>query len=98
MALQQVHATIMTLQADNPLVAVQTTTLEREHAGLTLSLAHEAEVVIGLRLLDTGAADDVSGVVRITKGGGLLGRELEEQEYLYHVLGDGSVKVFNRGQ
>lgn len=51
-----------------------------------------------MRLLDTGTAKDVSGVVRITRGGGGLERAIEEHEYLYHVGGDGGVKVFERGQ
>lgn len=51
-----------------------------------------------MRLLDTGTAKDVSGVVRITRGGGVLERAIEEHEYLYHVGGDGGVKVFERGQ
>lgn len=63
-----------------------------------LSLAHEAEAVLSLRLLDTGTAKDVSGVVRISRGGGALDRVVEEHEYLYHVGGDGGVKIFERGQ
>lgn len=62
-----------------------------------LSLAHEAEAVLSLRLLDTGTAKDVSGVVSITRGGDDLGRSIEEHEYLYHIGGDGAVKVFERG-
>ena len=45
---------------------------------------------MALRLLDTGTAKDVSGVMRIT------GQE-RHVEYLYHVAADG-VKVFERGQ
>lgn len=97
-ATQKVHATVLTLSADEPLVSAQTTTLEKEHAAFVLSLAHEAEAIISLRLLDTGTAKDVSGVVRITAGGGNLDRVIEEHEYLYHVGGDGVVKVFERGQ
>lgn len=88
----------MTVSADEPLVSSQITTLEKEHAAFALSLAHEAEAVLSLRLLDTGTAKDVSGVVRITRGGGGLKRAIEEREYLYHVGGDGGVKVFERGQ
>lgn len=95
---QKVHATILTVSADEPLVGSQTTMLEKEHAAFVLSLAHEAEAVLSLRLLDTGTAKDVSGVVRITRGGAGLGRLIEEHEYLYHVGGDGGVKVFERGQ
>lgn len=96
--LQKVHATILTVSADEPLVSSHSTTLEKEHAAFSLSLAHEAEAVLSLRLLDTGTAKDVSGVVRITRGGGVLDRIIDEHEYLYHVGGDGSVKVFERGQ
>ncbi|KAG6367212.1 hypothetical protein INS49_001397 [Diaporthe citri] len=95
---EKVHAAVLTLSADEPLVSAQTTTLEKEHAAFVLSLAHEAEAIISLRLLDTGTAKDVSGVVRITGGGDDLDRVIEEHEYLYHVGGDGVVKVFERGQ
>ncbi|ROW10184.1 hypothetical protein VMCG_01688 [Cytospora schulzeri] len=94
---EKVHATVITLAADEPLVSSQNTALEKEHAAFVLSLTHEAEAVLSLRLLDTGTAKDVSGVVRITRGGGALERAIEEHEYLYHVGGDGGVKVFERG-
>ncbi|TQN68107.1 Elongator complex protein 6 [Colletotrichum shisoi] len=98
---EKVHATINAVAADEPLVAAQATTLEKEHASLVLGLAHAAEMVVSLRLLDTGNASDVSGVLRITAGGdaGSSGeRVVEETELLYFVGGDGSVKVFGRGQ
>ncbi|KAK3336963.1 hypothetical protein B0T19DRAFT_411120 [Cercophora scortea] len=99
---EKVHATILTLSADEPLVVAQTTSLEKEHAAFVLSLAHEAETILSLRLLDTGVAKDVSGVLRITGGGGggdrRAGRpQVEEKEYLYQVVGDGGVRVFERG-
>uniref|UniRef100_L2FMN0 Elongator complex protein 6 n=1 Tax=Colletotrichum fructicola (strain Nara gc5) TaxID=1213859 RepID=L2FMN0_COLFN len=68
-----------------------------EHASFVLGLAHAAEMVVGLRLLDTGTARDVSGVLRVTAGGNGE-RTVEEAELLYFVGGDGSVKVFGRGQ
>jgi hypothetical protein len=91
---QKTHAAIVTLAADDPLIKEQETTLEKQHAWFALSLAHEADTVFSLRLLDTGAAKDVSGVVRITHGGA----RTENHEYLYHVGGDGGVRVFERGQ
>ncbi|CAF3481488.1 unnamed protein product [Fusarium graminearum] len=87
--------TLLTLSADTPLVAAQATTLEREHASLVLSTAHVADAVLALRMLDTGTARDVSGVVRIT-GPGIEGMG-GAAEYLYHVVADGGVKVFERG-
>lgn len=86
------------MAADEPLVSSQATTLEKEHAAFVLSLAHEAEAVLSLRMLDTGTAKDVSGVLRVTRGGGaVLDRAVDEHEYLYHVGGDGGVKVLERG-
>lgn len=64
---------------------------------------------MGVRALETGAARDVSGVLRITRGGGYGGWEEEgeeegegmgmgkEVELLYLVGRDGNVKVFERG-
>jgi elongator complex protein 6 len=59
---------------------------------------------MSLRLLDTGTARDVSGVVRITIGDLVaddchdVQRIMEEKELLYFVGGDSRVKVFERGQ
>lgn len=97
------------MAADDPLVGAQSTALETEHAALVLGQAHAADLVLALRTLDTGAARDVSGVVRVTPGhhynlhGGRNGRDggggRDEggREFLYHVAGDGGVKVFERG-
>jgi elongator complex protein 6 len=89
---------VITLSADYPLINSQTTGLEKEHASFVMSLAHEAQTVVSLRLLDTGTAKDVSGVMRITRGGDDSGPPLDERELLYHVGGDGGVRVFERGQ
>jgi len=95
---QKTHAAVVTLSADEPLMSAQPTTLEKEHASFVMSLAHEAQTVVSLRLLDTGTAKDVSGVMRITAGGDDSGAPVEERELLYHVGGDGGVRVFERGQ
>jgi len=77
--------------------------LERDHAALVLNMSHEADFVMSLRLLDTGTARDVSGVLRITIEDSIeqAGEDIQrriEKELLYFVGGDGGVKVFERGQ
>lgn len=64
---------------------------------------------MGVRVLDTGVARDVSGVVRVTEqrvgwmglgmetGGEGGGENGKGKEFLYQVKGDGSVRVFERG-
>lgn len=87
------QSTVLTFSADDPLLHSQATTLEKEHAALVLSQTHAAGRLLALRMLDTGTAKDVSGVVRIT---GQMDGE-EGKEFLYYVAADGSVKVFERG-
>ncbi|KYK59772.1 hypothetical protein DCS_00906 [Drechmeria coniospora] len=94
---EHVHACILTLAADEPLLHTQNTSLEREHAALVLSQAHAAQTVLALRRLDTGAAPDVSGVVRITARGDGAAADGCDVEYLYYVAADGGVRVFERG-
>jgi elongator complex protein 6 len=77
------------------------TPIETEHAALAIGLAHRARSVMQLRTLETGAAKDVSGVLRISRGGGLSTSEdhsLEEREALYFIQRDGGVTVFGRGE
>ncbi|KAK8147827.1 hypothetical protein G3M48_000938 [Beauveria asiatica] len=102
---ENVHSTLVTLAADEPLLHVQaaarTTRLEREQAALVLGQAHAADQVVSLRRLDTGAAADVSGVLRVVVGPAAAAASYEDgdggEELLYHVAGDGSVRVFERG-
>jgi elongator complex protein 6 len=77
------------------------TPLEIAHTALLIGLAHRAAYTVSLRLLDTGVARDVSGVMRVTLGAqeeetGMKG--VEERELLYFVAGDGGIRVFERGQ
>ncbi|KAL4863774.1 hypothetical protein BDV12DRAFT_22177 [Aspergillus spectabilis] len=113
MGLQQAaSSTLLTISADSPLIhnasalAHQPATpLEVEHAAFAVGLAHRAEMVIQLRNLETGAARDVSGVLRVSKGDAWGQRESvsaenswEEKEALYFVQRDGGVSVFGRGE
>ena len=101
----------MTLSADSPLIHNasdsahrQATPLETEHAAFAVGSAHRARTVMQLRNLETGAARDVSGVLRISKGGAWEGGESkgeggwEEREVLYFIQRDGGVSVFGRGE
>ena len=78
--------------------------MESDHGAMLLDTAHQADFIMSLRLLDSGTARDVSGVVRITTGdqtsrtGLEKQKKLEGKELLYFVGGDGGVKVFERGQ
>lgn len=101
---EHVHATVLTLSADSSLVSSQQTPLESNHAAALLGVAHTADFIMSLRLLDSGTARDVSGVVRITVGNQesitdqRAGGKMEQKELLYFIGGDGGVKVFERGQ
>ncbi|KAJ5334861.1 hypothetical protein N7452_007264 [Penicillium brevicompactum] len=104
---QHAHATILTLATDAPLIhnaassgEQLATPIETEHAALAIGLAHRARSVMQLRTLETGAAKDVSGVLRISRGGGLSTSDdnLEEREALYYIQRDGGVTVFGRGE
>ena len=109
---QRIESLVMTVSADSPLIhnassfaSLQTTALEREHAAFVISSAHRAQMVMQLRNLETGAAKDVSGVLRISRGGSWEANEAkqsenewEEKELLYFVQRDGGVRVFGRGE
>ncbi|EOA81345.1 uncharacterized protein SETTUDRAFT_122991 [Exserohilum turcica Et28A] len=100
------------IQSDNPLLSLSAPPqpLELAHHNLLVKCAHMSRRILGVRILDTGVARDVSGVIRITeqkhewldlgfgdnepKEGGDSGRG---KEFLYQVKGDGSVRVFERG-
>ncbi|KAL9046262.1 MAG: hypothetical protein Q9214_000863 [Letrouitia sp. 1 TL-2023] len=99
---ERVHATVVSLAADLPLMQAQTTPLEIRHAAFVMGILYQAGVVMSVRELDTGVARDVSGVLHICRGpaGGEEEREeggqeyIEEKEVLYYVAGDGGVKIF----
>ena len=92
--------TTVMVNADSALITRSSTRLEMEETSFVTTLAHEASSVTSLRMLDTGLAKDVSGVLRITTASGQTTSTREdwrEKEVLYFVK-DGAVEVFNRGQ
>ena len=98
MTRQHAHQIIVTVSTDFPLLQTPTTPLETNHAALAIGLAHQACVVMALRKLDTGAARDISGIMRITRGALWESEEMvEEKEMLYFVGVDGGVRLLNRG-
>ncbi|PVI06538.1 hypothetical protein DM02DRAFT_667423 [Periconia macrospinosa] len=95
------------LQADTPLLSQGNPAqpIEVGHRNLVVKTAHMSRRVLSVRVLDTGVARDVSGVLRMTDSGSGLGdfriggaeSRAKGQEVLYKIGGDGSVKVFERG-
>ena len=94
-----VHSTLLTTPADGPFLSAAQpdanaapTPIESESAAFTVQQAHCARSVLSVRELGTGAARDVSGVLRVTKGG-KSDEEVKEWEGLYLVGRDGGVKI-----
>ena len=82
-------------QQPPPLGGGAHTILETQHSAFVGMAVHNAEWVISLRLLDTGVARDVSGVLRITRG--VSAQAEKERELLYYLEEGGGVEVFDRG-
>jgi elongator complex protein 6 len=96
---------ILRCSADAPLLhnaIASATPLEMEHLAFVTIMAHQSHTTMQLRSLDTGAAKDVSGVLRISRGGLYESTEDidsgSEYEWLYQVKGDGGVRVWSRGE
>lgn len=105
-----VYSAVLTCCADLPLLSAATQStgtnlspVEVESARFTAQQAHNARFVMSVRELETGAARDVSGVLRITRSSCSYDLddaeepEVREMEALYLVQRDGNVKVFERG-
>jgi len=96
---------ILGCSADGPLLhnaIASATPLEMEHLAFVTIMAHQSHTTMQLRSLDTGAAKDVSGVLRISRGGLYESTEDidsgSEYEWLYQVKGDGGVRLWSRGE
>jgi len=100
-----VHGVVTTCAADSALLHstdASATPLELEHTTLARGLAHQARWLFQLRPLETGQSKEVSGSIRISKGGAWEStegtRDLVEGEWLFHFRTDGGVKVWGRGE
>jgi hypothetical protein len=108
----QTQSLILTVHADDPLLQIATsadndtgTDLERSHGHFLTSMAHQSNWIFQLRGLDTGSAKDVSGVIRVSRGASSeedenasSQQDLKDGEWLYQLRGDGSVRVWGRGE
>lgn len=103
----KVYSMVVTCAADDPLlhnIDASATPIEHEHGALVRQLAYQARLIFQLRPLETGHSKDVNGTIRVSRGGAWestdrpSSRELDEGEWLYHVKGDGLVKVWGRGE
>ena len=102
---EEISSTVVSLPADWAFVKAASsddasgnfTPMESEIAAFVLGLLHQSRAVMSCRPLDTGWAEDVSGVLRCTRGSGRDSETLEDGEWLYHISGDGSAKVWSRG-
>ena len=100
----RVHGVTITCAADSALLHstdASATPLELEHTTLARGLAHQTRWLFQVRPLETGQSKEVSGSVRVSKGGAWEStegtRDLEEGEWLFHFRNDGGVKVWGRG-
>ena len=100
----QLSNVVVTCSADSALLHnadMGATPLELNHTNLARSLAYQAQWIFQLQPLETGQSKEVSGSIRVSKGGSPDEAEdgtLEDGEWLYHVKGDGSVRVWARGE
>ena len=106
-----VHSVLLICAADQPLLQSTSSTdgygctpLEIESSRFLTQQAHNTRLIISVRELATGAARDVSGVLRVTRSScaddldvDAADSDVPETEALYLVSRDGGVKVFQRG-
>lgn len=112
----EIHALICAVPADDALVApaavldiqdpgqtmVPFAPLDADNAAFTVSMGHHSDMVMQCRRLDSGWAEDVSGILRVTINSDEERTEtgdghVEEGEWLYHIAPDSSVKAWSRG-
>ena len=99
------HNVVIACAADSTLLhnsEASATPLELDHTVFARTLAHNTRWIFQLRPLETGQSKEVSGSVRASRGGAWEAiegqQDLADGEWLYHLKGDGSVRVWGRGE
>ncbi|KAK9381154.1 uncharacterized protein V2V93DRAFT_368464 [Kockiozyma suomiensis] len=101
--LQELSGILVVCVSSSDAILKGPTTLATGQEELFVSLIHRSLAVFAIRPLDSGIAEDVTGTIRITRGGQPAedggSHVIEEGEYHYFV-GDGNlsgVRVFEKG-
>lgn len=97
--LQKLGNVILSISSDEPLIDYSEfeSDVSTKHAVLLSSLIHKSNLLISLRPLSTGRADDITGELKIHKacvGFEDIGLEIIEKSYLYNVNKESTVKLF----
>lgn len=90
---QESRAVLCLIQADTPLLeAADSSLLNTNHTNLGIQLLHQTDYIITLRPLPTGRADDVTGILHVSRGARSTSVAVDEKEYLYFIKGE-QVKI-----
>lgn len=96
--LQKLGNVILSISSDEPLIDYSEfeSDVSTKHAVLLSSLIHKSNLLISLRPLSTGRADDITGELKIHKAcvGLEDGLEIIEKSYLYNINKESTVKLF----
>ncbi|KAG5356106.1 Elongator complex protein 6 [Yarrowia sp. B02] len=92
---QASRAVLCLIQADTPLLEADSSLLTTNHTNLGIQLLHQTDYVITLRPLPTGRADDVTGILHVSRGTRPSEVAVDEKEYLYFIKGE-QIKITPR--
>jgi hypothetical protein len=91
---RRVHSVLVNLRAD--VFLDHPSALQVQHQQLLMTLLHQANVSISLRMLSSGQAQDVSGITSIQSSHPEC-QSFAGKEFLYHINPDLSVRLWERG-
>ncbi|GME97741.1 unnamed protein product [Ambrosiozyma monospora] len=70
------------------------------HSDFLLKLVHKSDLIVRLKALTTGRADDVTGELKVSRGcldlRSSIGVDASEKEYIYLANKEGAIKLFYR--